>query len=329
MHWCRSIMHHSLGIVGESPSLRRLLGQVETVARTGTTVLIEGETGTGKELIALALHELSPRAKGPFIKVNCAAIPGTLLESELMGHERGAFTGALARRAGRFEAAEGGTIFLDEVGDMGLDLQPKLLRVLQEREFERLGGIRPIRCDVRVIAATNRDLFDMAHQGTFREDLFYRLSVFPVTTPPLRHRREDIPLLVRHFAQQFAAALGKRIDSIDPASLELLMQHAWPGNIRELQNVVERSVILSEGAVLRVTAEFRPQAPRSSERLERPRPSETMDDVSREHILRTLESTNWVIGGPHGAAARLSMKRTTLHFRMKKLGILRQGALAG
>ncbi|AKU98705.1 Response regulator of zinc sigma-54-dependent two-component system [Labilithrix luteola] len=308
------------GIIGASAPLQHVLGHIKRVAPTDTTVLIQGETGTGKERLARAVHALSARRNGPFIRVNCASIPGPLLESELMGHEKGAFTGALARRVGRFELADGGTIFLDEIGEMALELQPKLLRLLQEKEFERVGGSRTIRADVRVVAATNRDLRKMAEERTFREDLYYRLSAFPITVPPLRHRREDIEALMHHFAATCAARVGKRIEAIAPESVHRMGRYDWPGNIRELQNVVERAVILAQGPTLDVPA---PGEPASSIVEDSPPLSQGLADVSRAHILRVLDETNWVIAGPNGAAARLAMNRSTLNFRMKKLGIVR------
>lgn len=307
-------------IVGESSALLSVLKNVETVAPTESTVLICGETGTGKELIARALHDLSPRRDRTFVKLNCAAIPMGLLESELFGHEKGAFTGAIAQKIGRFELASEGTLFLDEVGDIPLELQPKLLRVLQEQEFERLGSTRTLRVDVRLIAATNRDLAQMVTQGHFRSDLYYRLNVFPITVPPLRERQDDIPRLVRHFTHGFARRMGRRIESIPAATMEALTCYSWPGNVRELQNVIERAVILSSGKSL--------QVPLSDLQLPT-QPSEpgvaavTLVDVEREHILSALEETGWVIGGAKGAAARLGMKRSTLQHKMKKLGISR------
>jgi transcriptional regulator with GAF, ATPase, and Fis domain len=333
-----AIFSASSGILGASVGLCAVLRHIQLVAGTDTTVLIQGETGTGKECMARALHQLSARAAGPFIKVNCAAIPAALLESELMGHERGAFTGATARRLGRFELAQGGTIFLDEVGELPLDLQPKLLRLLQEREFERLGGARTLHTNARVLAATNRDLRTMVAERAFREDLYYRLSVFPIVVPPLRERSEDIPLLARHFVRASAARLGRVVEPPSPSDLDRLRAYAWPGNIRELQNVLERAVILAEGGLIQlpVLAEPRPQdvPPRSGEEPARGSPeaspggaatSEALADASRAHILRILAETNWVVSGPAGAAARLDMKRTTLNFRMKKLGIVRRG----
>jgi formate hydrogenlyase transcriptional activator len=296
---------HEFGdIVGESSSLRVVLKHVETVAPTESTVLICGETGTGKELIARALHDLSPRRDRTFVKLNCAAIPMGLLESELFGHEKGAFTGAIAQKIGRFELANGGTLFLDEVGDIPLELQPKLLRVLQEQEFERLGSNRTIRVDVRLIAATNRDLGQMVAEARFRSDLYYRLNVFPITIPPLRERPDDIPRLVRHFTHRFARRMGRRIESIPTATMESLSCYPWPGNVRELQNVIERAVILSSGKSL--------QVPLSDLQL-LTQPSEpnvaavTLLDAEREHIVSALRETVWVIGGAKGAAVRLCM----------------------
>lgn len=308
-------------IVGKSSPLRRSLQQVETVAPTETTVLVYGETGTGKELIARAIHDRSPRRAGAFVKLNCAAIPTGLLESELFGHEKGAFTGAIAQRIGRFELANGGTIFLDEVGEIPLELQPKLLRVLQEREFERLGNARTLHTNARLIAATNRDLATMVEEGKFRTDLFYRLNVFPVHVPPLRERSEDIPLLVRHFAQEFSRRTSKHIDTIPSETLQALSRYHWPGNIRELQNVIERAVILSSGPILRVPlSELKPLAVNGHSGPSR---HDTLEEAERKHVLAVLEETNWVLAGPNGAAARLGMKRSTLQYRMGKLGIFR------
>jgi formate hydrogenlyase transcriptional activator len=307
-------------IIGNSTVLLRVLKQVEAVAPTGSTVLIYGETGTGKELIARAVHNLSQRQSNPFVKLNCAAIPTGLLESELFGHERGAFTGAVSQRIGRFELASQGTIFLDEVAEIPLELQPKLLRVLQEREFERLGGSRTIRTNARLIAATNRDLPTMVAEQKFRSDLFYRVNVFPVHVPPLRERTEDIPFLVRHFAQYFAFNMGKQIDSISSETMTALVRYPWPGNIRELQNVIERAVILSRGPVLKVALSDLKM--RTAE-LGQVNGSSTLEEVERRHILAVLEQTNWVFAGPNGAAARLGLKRPTLQFRMQKLGISR------
>jgi len=306
-------------IVGESPSLRAVLKQVETVAPTDSAVLIQGETGTGKELIARAIHNLSPRREHTFVKVNCAAIPAGLLESELFGHERGAFTGAIAQRIGRFELAHGGTIFLDEVGDIPLELQPKLLRVLQEQEFERLGSVRTIRADVRLVAATNRDLAEMVAARTFRSDLYYRLRVFPLVMPPLRERQEDIPTLVRYFVQKYARRMNRAVETIPSETLDLLVRYSWPGNIRELENLLERAVIVSPGPVLRVPlSELKiPAEPAATGDLL------TLEAAEREHILKALQAANWVLAGPRGAAAKLGMKRTTLQSRMQKLGVSR------
>jgi formate hydrogenlyase transcriptional activator len=305
-------------IVGESPALKRILKLAETVAPTDSTVLILGETGTGKELIARAIHNLSGRRERVFAKVNCAAIPTGLLESELFGHERGAFTGAIAQKIGRFELADKGTLFLDEVGDIPLELQPKLLRVLQEQEFERLGSNKTIRVNVRLIAATNSGLEQMVEERKFRADLYYRLNVFPVTMPPLRERRDDIPLLVRYFAQKYGRLMKKEIRTVPTEVLSTLSKYPWPGNIRELENFIERAVILSPGSELRVSlAELR-AAPSA-----RSNGATTLEDAEREHILRVLKETNWTIGGPTGAAARLGMKRTTLQSKMKHLGIAR------
>jgi formate hydrogenlyase transcriptional activator len=308
-------------IVGKSAALRAVLSQVEIVAPTDSTVLIFGETGTGKELVARAIHEASDRRGRALVKVNCAAIPTGLLESELFGHEKGAFTGAIAQRIGRFELAHRGTLFLDEVGDIPSALQPKLLRVLQEQEFERLGSTRTIRVDVRVVAATNADLAEKVADRQFREDLYYRLNVFPVVMPPLRNRREDIALLVHHFVRKFARRMKRRIETIPAAAMKALQKHDWPGNVRELENFVERAVILSRGADLEPPlAELEPQGnPPATTSAD---DSITLAEAEREHILRALKDTNGVIGGPAGAAARLGTKRTTLQYRMKKLGIV-------
>src|SRR5437016_6342094 len=308
-------------IIGESSALKRVLRQVETVAPTDSAVLIRGETGTGKELIARAIHDLSGRRGRTFVKVNCAAIPTGLLESELFGHERGAFTGAIAQRIGRFELADGGTLFLDEVGDIPLELQPKLLRVLQGRGFERLGSTRTKRVDVRIVAATNRNLEEMVAAGTFRNDLYYRVNVFPITLPPLRERPEDIPPLVRYFVQTFARRMNKRIETIPADAMMALSSYAWPGNVRELENAIERAIILTNGPTLRVPmSEFRGRAVAPSGS------AGTLQATEREAILRALLETNWVLGGPHGAAARLGLKRTTLQSRIQKLGIDRSTA---
>jgi formate hydrogenlyase transcriptional activator len=306
-------------IVGVSPALRQVLQQVETVAPTDSAVLILGETGTGKELIARAIHDLSRRKDRTFVKLNCAAIPMGLLESELFGHEKGAFTGAITQRVGRFELAHNGTVFLDEIGEIPLELQPKLLRVLQEGEFERLGSTRTIRSNARLVAATNRDLASMVEEQTFRSDLFYRIHVFPVRVPPLRERPEDIPVLVRHFAQQFARRNNKAIETIHSDMMNSLVRYHWPGNVRELQNVMERAVILSTGPVLRVPlSDLQARLP-----ADRPQKTETLEEAQRKHILTALEEAKWVVGGANGAAARLGMNRSTLQFRMRKLGISR------
>jgi formate hydrogenlyase transcriptional activator len=305
-------------IIGASPALEEVLEQVERVAPTDSTVLIQGETGTGKELIARAVHNLSARCGCPFIKLNCAAIPFDLLESELFGHERGAFTGAIAQKIGRFELADKGTLFLDEVGDIPPGLQPKLLRVLQEQEFERLGSTRTHQVDVRLVAATNRNLVDMVKRNEFRSDLYYRLNVFPVPLPPLRARREDIPALVEHFVEIYARRMSKQIHEISPETMSKLTSYAWPGNIRELQNFIERSVILTAGKVLESPLASLRNAPEA----ESLGPT-TMEDAEREHIRKILEQTHWVVAGPNGAAARLGIKRSTLYFRMQKLGISR------
>ncbi len=321
------------GIIGSSPALRRILKQVETVAPTDSTVLIQGETGTGKEMIARAIHSLSERRQRTLVKLNCAAIPTGLLESELFGHEKGAFTGAIAQRIGRFELAHKGTMFLDEVGEIPLELQPKLLRVLQEQEFERLGNARTQRVDVRLLAATNRDLAQMAAENRFRSDLFYRLNVFPITIPPLRERPEDIPVLARFFANKFAGRMKKQIETISAEAVAVLQRYHWPGNIRELENMIERAVILTVGAELQiplpeinVPAKPAIAVAHSVSALAPPSSSDsaTLEAIEREHILRTLRETDWVVGGPAGAAARLGMKRTTLQNRMRKLGITRQ-----
>jgi len=307
-------------IVGKSKALRRVLAKVETVAPTDSTVLIYGETGTGKELIARAIHNLSSRHSNAIVKLNCAAIPTGLLESELFGHEKGAFTGAISQRVGRFELANRGTVFLDEVGEIPLELQTKLLRVLQEREFERLGSTRTIRTDARLVAATNRDLSAMVEEQKFRSDLFYRLNVFPIRVPALRERQEDIPLLVRHFVQRFVRRMNRVIDTIPSETMSVLVRYPWPGNIRELQNLIERSVILSSGPVLRVPLKDLPNRTAVSSATSRP---QTLEEAERTHILAALKETNWVIAGPNGAAASLGMNRSTVQFRMKKLGIIK------
>jgi formate hydrogenlyase transcriptional activator len=304
-------------IVGRSAVLRGLLRQVEIVAPTDSGVLIQGETGTGKELVARAIHNLSARRDLPFIKLNCAAIPSGLLESELFGHEKGAFTGAIMRKAGRFEIADKGTLFLDEVGDIPLEVQSKLLRVLQEHEFERLGSTRTQQVDVRIVAATHRNLRQMVQNGEFRSDLFYRLHVFPLTVPPLRDRREDIPLLVRHYVNRYARRMKRGIETIPSQTMEAMTNYSWPGNVRELQNFIERAVILSPGRALRVSlAELKPAEARTPKAK-----LSTLEEVEREYVLRAIRESKWVIGGPNGAAARLGMKRTTLAYRIRKLNI--------
>jgi len=310
-------------LIGKSRSLEAVLEQVELVAPTDSTVLIQGETGTGKELIARAVHNVSSRCGRPFIKLNCAAIPHALLESELFGHERGAFTGAIAQKVGRFELADKGTLFLDEVGDIPLELQPKLLRVLQEQEFERLGGTRTHQVDVRLVAATNRDLSDMVKRSKFRSDLYYRLNVFPISLPPLRERREDIPALASHFVEIYSRRMGKQIDELSLETMSALISHQWPGNIRELQNFIERSVILSVGPVLSP-----PLAQLKDSSAAASMGAVTLEEAERDHILKTLEHTKWVVAGPNGAAARLGVKRSTLYFRMQKLGISRSNTKA-
>jgi formate hydrogenlyase transcriptional activator len=309
-------------IIGKSVALRRVLMQVEIVAPTDSTALIYGETGTGKELIARAIHTLSPRGSNAFVKLNCAAIPTGLLESEIFGHEKGAFTGAIAQRIGRFELADRGTVFLDEIGEVPLDLQTKLLRVLQEREFERLGSTRTLRTDARLIAATNRDLSAMVEEQKFRSDLFYRLNVFPIRVPPLRERADDIPLLVRHFVQHFGRRMKRTIETIPSETMEALIRYPWPGNIRELQNLIERAVILSPGPVLQVPLADLDSRTTPGQVSGKP---QTLEDAERAHILATLKETRWVLSGLNGAAIRLGMNRSTLQFRMKKLGIIRPG----
>jgi formate hydrogenlyase transcriptional activator len=308
------------GIVGQSAALGHVLEQVEMVAPSDSTVLLLGETGTGKELIAQAIHERSVRRKRSLVKLNCAAIPSGLLESELFGHERGAFTGAIAPRAGRLDQADKGTLFLDEVGDIPMELQPKLLRVLQEREFERLGSTQTKKVDVRLVAATHRDLEGMMSEGQFRDDLYYRLNVFPIGIPPLRERREDIPLLAHHFTQQFARRMDKTIETIPGETMQALTRYSWPGNIRELQNLIERAVILSSGPVLEVPLrdlQTRIAPPPDTKQVR------TLAEAERDHILAALKEADWVLAGPRGAATRLAINRSTLQFRMRKLGIVR------
>jgi formate hydrogenlyase transcriptional activator len=306
-------------LIGSSPKFRALLDEINMVAPVDSAVLVRGETGTGKEVVAQAIHAASPRRQQPFVAINCAAIPAALLESELFGYERGAFTGAVTQREGRFQAADRGTLFLDEIGDLPLELQPKLLRVLQERQVERLGSSRTIPVNVRVIAATNQDLWGMVQEKKFRADLYYRLNVFPINLPPLRERQGDIPLLVSHFVRKFAERQGKVVDCIPEDVMEALESHHWPGNIRELQNYIERAVIMTTGAVLR---------PRLAELLMQPASTEvrTLADAERAHIVATLRETNWVVGGPSGAAARLGVPRTTLIARMQRLGLAKYPA---
>jgi formate hydrogenlyase transcriptional activator len=305
-------------IVGQSDAIKYVLFKINQVAPTDTTVLIMGETGTGKELVARALHAASPRKDRPLIKLNCGALSPTLIESELFGHEKGAFTGAVGRKPGRFELANGGTIFLDEIGELPPELQVKLLRVIQESEFERIGGNKTIKVDVRIIAATNRNLKMEVDHGTFREDLWYRLNVYPITTPPLRQRKEDIPLLVQHFVATYAKKFNKSISSVSPRTMDEFQAHSWPGNIRELANVIERAVVHTHGDVLQVFDHFKAV----SETV----PTETLEAVEREYILRTLENTGWRIEGPHGAAKILGLNPSTLRTRMIKLGIQRRRA---
>jgi formate hydrogenlyase transcriptional activator len=306
----------TLDLIGSSPKFRSLLAEVARVAPVDSAVLIQGETGTGKEVIARAIHEASPRRSHRFVALNCAAIPGALLESELFGHERGAFTGAWTQTKGRFQMADGGTLFLDEIGDMPPELQPKLLRVLQEREFERLGSAQTVRVNVRVVAATNQDLWQLVTKKLFRADLFYRLNVIPICLPPLRERVQDIPLLVEFFVAKSAASLNKPIDLIPDEVMAILRAHDWPGNIRELQNFIERAVLFSPGSVLRLPLDLKQMVKQSSES-----PSRTLADADREHILETLTQTDWLIGGQDGAANRLGLPRTTLIYKMRKLGI--------
>jgi transcriptional regulator with GAF, ATPase, and Fis domain len=312
-------------IIGSSPALEAVLEKVERVAPTASTALIEGETGTGKELIARAIHNLSPRCGRPFVKLNCAAIPLDLLESELFGHEKGAFTGAIAQKIGRFEMADKGTLFLDEVGDIPPALQPKLLRVLQEQEFERLGSGRTHQVDVRLVAATNRDLAEMVARNQFRSDLYYRLNVFPIVLPPLRARQDDIPILVKHFVDVFSRRMDKQIDDITEETMAAFRFYPWPGNVRELQNLIERAVILANDGVLPNPLPTSTPQPISSSvvAINSSVVPKTLKDSERALILQSLEAVGWVIGGPNGAAANLGLKRTTLIHRMKKLGIER------
>jgi transcriptional regulator with GAF, ATPase, and Fis domain len=304
-------------LIGSSEKFQLVLDDVGVVGRADCSVLLQGETGTGKEVIAHAIHDSSARQAGSFVALKCAAIPGALLESELFGHEKGAFTGAIAQTIGRFQAAHGGTLFLDEIGDLPLELQPKLLRVLQDQQYQRLGSTRTLSADVRVIAATNQDLHRMVEQKTFRADLYYRLSVFPISLPPLRERKEDIPLLVNYFVRIFSREMGKSIDQVPNSVMEIMKVHHWPGNIRELQNFIERSVIVTQGRVL---------SPRTGElnllrQAALSAPVQTLSSAERAHILEILKETNWIVGGADGAAARLGVPRTTLISRMQKLGI--------
>ena len=309
----------TLDLIGSSAKFKALLGDVNIVAPVDSAVLIQGETGTGKEVIARAIHEASPRSRNRFVALNCAAIPSTLLESELFGCEKGAFTGAVAQTIGRFQAADRGTLFLDEIGDLPLELQPKLLRALQEKQIERLGGSHSLKLDVRVIAATNQDLASMVQERKFRADLYYRLNVFPILLPPLREREDDIPLLIEHFVQRFAKQQGKTINRIPDEVMELLQRHDWPGNIRELQNVVERAVIMTTGPALDL------QMPGAKTKTVGSVPIRTLADAEREHIVATLQESNWVVGGRRGAAARLGLARTTLITMMQRHGITREG----
>lgn len=315
----------TLELIGTSPKFRALLKEIDMVAPVDSAVLIQGETGTGKEVIARAIHEASPRRKNRFVALNCAAIPNTLMESELFGFEKGAFTGAVAQTIGRFQAADHGTLFLDEIGDLPLELQPKLLRALQEKQVERLGGGHTLQVDVRIVAATNQDLGRMVQERKFRADLFYRLDVFPITLPPLRERRSDIPLLAKHFVEKFARQQGKVIDTIPEEVMAAFVNHDWPGNIRELQNVIERSVIMTSGPVLsrQTTEPFTGGEVLTvgAVPVVGPVNIKTMADAEREHITATLRETQWVVGGPRGAAARLGLPRTTLLARMQRLGI--------
>ena len=303
-------------IIGESRAIKYVLFKIEQVSKTDTTTLILGETGTGKELVARAIHNLSERKDRPLVKVNCAALSPSLIESELFGHEKGAFTGASARKVGRFELAAGSTLFLDEIGELPLELQAKLLRVLQEGEFERLGGTRTIKVDVRILAATNRNLKEEVSKGTFREDLWYRLNVFPVTVPPLRQRKEDVPLMVEHFVRGYSRKVGKPITSISSGTLKKLREYSWPGNVRELANVIERAVVNSQGPILHITDQFEEPGQEKGSDLSR-----TLEEIEREHIVKVLESTGWRIGGASGAAQVLGLNSSTLRTRMQKLGI--------
>jgi len=316
--WDESVYRNE--IIGSSQSFKWVLQQVQTVAPTPFTVLIQGETGTGKEVIAQAIHNGSSRRNGPFVKLNCAAIPAGLLESELFGHDRGAFTGAVSARLGRFQLADGGTLFLDEIGELPLELQPKLLRVLQDQMVEKLGSTRTIRIDVRIVAATNQILARMVEERRFRPDLYYRLNVFPITLPPLRERAEDIPALVEHFVQKFSDEMGRRIETIPPEVMHILKLYDWPGNIRELENIIKRAVIMSTGSALRPLLGELKRLPGQAS----PAAKRTLAEAERDHIVEVLRDTRWVLGGDNGAAARLGMPRTTLVYRMRKLGIVRE-----
>jgi formate hydrogenlyase transcriptional activator len=314
----------SSDLIGASPKFRAVLEAIDMVAPVDSAVLVQGETGTGKELIARAIHDASPRRQQRFVAINCAAIPAALLESQLFGHERGAFTGAVSQTMGRFQAADRGTLFLDEIGDLPLELQPKLLRVLQEQQFERLGSGRTLQVDVRVIAATNQDLWGMVQERKFRADLYYRLNVFPITLPPLRERQEDIPLLANHFVRRFAERQGKVIDYVPYDVMESLKRHHWPGNIRELQNFIERAVIMSSGPDLHIPSE----EPKRMIESDEPTAIRTLAETERDHILDVLRQVRGVVGGRNGAAARLGVPRTTLVYRMRKLGITQERTVA-
>lgn len=308
----------TVALIGSSKAFRTVLNGINVVGPVDSAVLLQGETGTGKEVVAQAIHEASSRRRNRFVALNCAAIPSTLLESELFGHERGAFTGAVTQTMGRFQSADHGTLFLDEIGDLPLELQPKLLRVLQDKQFERLGGARTCQVDVRVIAATNQNLWRMVQERKFRADLYYRLNVFPIMLPPLREREEDIPLLIEHFVRRYANEQGKSIDHIPHNVMETLKQHDWPGNIRELQNVIERAVIMTTGSVLEL------QMTEPMPQHAGPTSTRTLAEAERAHITATLRDTNWVVGGPRGAATRLGLARTTLIAMMQRLGISRE-----
>jgi formate hydrogenlyase transcriptional activator len=313
-------------LIGSSAKFQAVLHQINMVAPVDSAVLIQGETGTGKEVIAQAIHEASPRRQNRFVALNCAAIPSALLESELFGHERGAFTGAVAQTMGRFQSADRGTLFLDEIGDLPLELQPKLLRALQEKQFERLGGGRTFQVDVRVIAATNQDLWRMVQERKFRADLYYRLNVFPIMLPPLREREDDIPLLIENFVQKFAKRQGKSVHHIPNSAMEILKHYDWPGNIRELQNVIERAVVMTTGSVLEVQTIDLQMTERMTQNVEFTPVTQTrtLEEFERAHITATLRATNWVVGGRRGAAARLGLARTTLITMMQRLGICRE-----